>query len=208
MKDAVIFDLDGTLWDSSEQVYKMWNRVFDRHPELGIHLSQQDIERFMGKTMEEIGEILLPDRDASFRTQIMDECGAEECIYLREYGAVLFDGLRETIDGLKKDFGLYIVSNCQDGYIESFLEAHGFVDDFDDFEMSGRTGKGKGENIQLLMERNHIRKAVYVGDTEMDEQAARFAGIPFIHAAYGFGKAERPDAVIHSLKELPGKVKN
>ena len=74
---------------------------------------------------------------------------------------------------------------------------------FDDIEMSGRTGKGKGENIRLLMERNHISKAVYVGDTVGDEKAARQAGIPFIYAAYGFGRAIRPDCIIQEIRDLP-----
>ena len=53
------------------------------------------------------------------------------------------------------------------------------------------------------MYRNGISNACYVGDTDGDEQAARFANIPFIWAAYGFGSAQVPDAVINSITELP-----
>ena len=93
--------------------------------------------------------------------------------------------------------------NCQDGYVPAFLKAHDMGSYFKDIEMSGRTGKDKGHNIRLLMERNGVKNACYVGDTEGDEKAARFAGIPFIWAAYGFGKAQAPDAVIHSITALP-----
>ncbi len=203
---AIIFDLDGTLWDSSEQVSIIWNHVFERHPDIKVRLTKNDVTGFMGKTMEQIGEMLFPDKDMAFCTGIMDECAEEENIYLAEHGAVLFDGLRETIDTLKKDYSLYIVSNCQGGYIEAFQKAHGFVDDFDDIEMSGRTGKTKGENIRILMERNHIKKAVYVGDTAGDEEAARYAGIPFIYAAYGFGKPVSPDQTIYAVTELPDVI--
>lgn len=72
--------------------------------------------------------------------------------------------------------------------------------------MSGRTGMSKGENIRLLLERNGAARAVYVGDTQGDETAARFAGIPFIHAAYGFGQAVRPEGIIHSIRELPERL--
>ncbi len=68
--------------------------------------------------------------------------------------------------------------------------------------MSGRTGMDKGKSIKLLMERNGVQNAVYVGDTEGDENAARYAGIPFIWASYGFGKAKSPDKVIGSIREL------
>ena len=56
------------------------------------------------------------------------------------------------------------------------------------------------------MNRNRIDEAVYVGDTELDELSARHAGIPFIHAAYGFGIAQHPDAIIHNPEELPSAV--
>lgn len=203
MDRAVIFDLDGTLWDSREEICKIWNRVFEASPETDYQMSLLDIERLMGKTMEEIGEILFPVQGEDFQKKIMDQCGAAEVVYLREHGALPYDGVRETVDRLKDSYDLYIVSNCQDGYIEAFMEAHGYMGDFDDIEMSGRTGKGKGENIRLLMERNHISKAVYVGDTVGDEKAARQAGIPFIYAAYGFGRAIRPDCIIQEIRDLP-----
>ena len=52
------------------------------------------------------------------------------------------------------------------------------------------------------MKRNVIEQAFYVGDTEGDEEASRFAGIPFIFASYGFGNVTHPDKVIKSFKEL------
>ena len=75
---------------------------------------------------------------------------------------------------------------------------------FRDIEMSGRTGMGKAQNIRILMARNGIGSACFVGDTDDDEKAARTAGIPFIWAAYGFGQAQATDAVMHSITELPG----
>lgn len=47
------------------------------------------------------------------------------------------------------------------------------------------------------------KNCVYIGDTAGDEAAAHAAGIPFIYAAYGFGSANNPDAVIHNFNELP-----
>ena len=52
------------------------------------------------------------------------------------------------------------------------------------------------------MKRNNLRHAVYVGDTAGDERSARAAGLPFIFAAYGFGQAAAPDAVIGCLRDL------
>ena len=84
-------------------------------------------------------------------------------------------------------YHLYIVSNCQDGYIEDFISWSGCQDLIEDIEDYGRTGKGKADNIRLLMERNALDCAVYVGDTQGDLDSASAAGIPFIFASYGFG---------------------
>ena len=88
----------------------------------------------------------------------------------------------------------------------SFLTSSGASDLFIDYEEWERTGLTKGENIRLVMERNRFPQAIYVGDTQKDQDAARLAGIPFIHAAYGFGRVQSPDAVIRSLAELPDVI--
>lgn len=203
----IIFDLDGTLWDARDCACDIWNRVFDKHEEVNIRMTPELSSKLMGKTMEEIGDYLFPELPVEKRRAIMDEVGIEEVEYLQENGAVLFPDLKDTVSRLAKEHNLYIVSNCQDGYVPAFLKAHDMGSYFKDIEMSGRTGKNKGQNIKLLMERNGIEDACYVGDTDGDEKAARFAGIPFIWAAYGFGKAQTPDAVIHSIAALPELLK-
>ena len=207
MFKAVIFDLDGTLWDSTGCASGIWNRVLSNYKEITWKMTKEKAERLMGKTMEEIGLVLFPELSEEKRSSIVDEYGAAEVEYLTENGAVLYDGLEETLKKLKQEYELYIVSNCQDGYVPAFLYAHKLGRYFSDIEMSGRTGLDKGSNIRLIMERNNIQRAVFIGDTESDEKAARIAGIPFIYASYGFGKATEPDAVITKITELPECVK-
>ena len=207
MRDAVIFDLDGTLWDATGCSSDIWNRVFDKYDEVTFCMTREISSGLMGMTMEEIGDCLFPELPVSKRRAITDEFGVEEVAYLRENGAVLYDGMPDTIKELSEKYDLYIVSNCQDGYVPAFLHAHDMEQFFKDIEMSGRTGMDKGRNIKLLMERNGINNALYVGDTAGDEKAARFAGIPFIWAKYGFGQADIPDAVISDITELTECVK-
>ena len=71
-----------------------------------------------------------------------------------------------------------------------------------DTECYGDTKKSKGENIRLVIERNHLQNCVYVGDTKGDCEAAKAAGIPFIFAAYGFGNVETFDKEIRDVREL------
>lgn len=202
MGRAVIFDLDGTLWDSSRQVTESWNRTF-RRLGLGKRLTTADMRALMGKTMDEIGLAVFPERDEGFRRETMDLCCREENDYLLHHGARLYPGLRMTLSALAAAHGLYIVSNCQDGYIQAFLAAHRLGPLFRDLECFGRTGRVKADSIRILMARCGLADAVYVGDTAGDEAAARGAGIGFIHASYGFGRAEAPDAVLRRFTELP-----
>ena len=184
-------------------VYKIWNRVLNKYEDISLMIAQETVSKMMGKTMDEIGKTLFPNLTEERRQQIIVDFGNEEVNYLSQKGAILYEGLEETLQILSLDYNLYIVSNCQDGYVEAFLHAHQLKSYFKDYEMSGRTGLDKGHNIKLIMKRNVIEQAFYVGDTEGDEEASRFAGIPFIYASYGFGKAKNPDMIIHSIKELP-----
>jgi phosphoglycolate phosphatase len=83
------------------------------------------------------------------------------------------------------------------------LKFHELENLFTDFESSGNTGLSKTENIQLLISRNKLRNPVYIGDTSWDYEAAIAANIPFIYAAYGFGKVDNAQWAINEITELP-----
>ncbi|MBO4462145.1 MAG: HAD family hydrolase, partial [Lachnospiraceae bacterium] len=102
---------------------------------------------------------------------------------------------------------LYIVSNCQEGYIEALLATQGLAEYFKDFENFGRTGKLKDENIRILMERCDIKKAIYIGDTATDMESAFKNELPFIFAAYGMGSVENAKFTINKPEELPEVIK-
>jgi len=208
---AVLFDVDGTLWDSVPVIREVWNRVFAGNPLCGgRQLTPEETYRLMGHTLPEIAEIVLPEVDKQKREQILEEAVEEELKALKEKSGVFYPGVRETFRELADEgYRIGVVSNCQDGYIQVMLAQCGLAELVLDFECSGVTGMTKDRNILLLLQRNGIRRedAVYVGDTAMDETASRRAGIRFVHASYGFGEAERPDAVIRELSELPGVLK-
>ena len=187
--DAVIFDLDGTLWNSEDGILVSWNRGFAAHG-LDPFITRAHVERWMGKLLPDIAADVLPDMDVDERLALMRECVRLENIYLAEHGGILYPGVPETLERLAGETPLAIVSNCEDGYIESFFAAHKLGKYFADHEHPGRTGLDKAGNIRLIVERNGWRRPVYVGDTQLDFEAARAAGIPFIHANYGFGRLD------------------
>jgi phosphoglycolate phosphatase len=206
-KEGIIFDLDGTLWDSSESVANSWNEAIVTYDNINYKMTVQAMKGFMGKTIEEIASLFFSEFSVDERKQIMDKCMMFEQDYIEKNGGILFPGVEETLELLSSEYRLFIVSNCQEGYIEAFLKYHKLSKYFDDYENPGRTGKTKGENIKLVMERNSLDKAVYIGDTEGDLSSARFAGIPFIHARYGFGQIKEIVPFVDNVPQIPERVK-
>ena len=204
MKKGIIFDVDGTLWDSAKPVAESWTLMLERrYPELARIITSDDMYRNMGKTMDAIGADLFPGLAPDKRDEVMDACMR----YLADHPGVTYPNMKETLAALSREYGLYIVSNCHKGYIEALMAACGIASYISDTECFGATGRPKGDNIRLVMERNGLEKCLYVGDTAMDQEAAGKAGIPFVFAAYGFGQASGAEAVIGSLAELPQAVK-
>ena len=121
MKTGIIFDMDGTLWDSSENVAASWT---ERLHELGYdrNITKQDVMGVMGLTMDRIADIIFSELPSDERMKLLDECCGHENAYLRKNGGVLYPQLEKTLAALKEKYHLYIVSNCQSGYIEAFLE--------------------------------------------------------------------------------------
>ena len=207
MKKGIIFDMDGTLWDSSENVAISWT---EKVRELGYDfpdITQQDVMGVMGLTMDRIADKLFGSLPLEERRELLDRCCDNEEKYLLRHGGVLYPDLEKTLIRLKKKYHLYIVSNCQSGYIETFLEHYGFGEHFDDIECYGNNLKGKGDNIALIVSRNGLDKAWYVGDIQGDYDSTMEAGIDFIHSAYGFGTIDHPVPELERFSDLPGLMK-
>ena len=200
--DSIIFDLDGTLWDPTETVVGGWNQVINSYNGAANAITIQDLQGIMGLPVPEVGRRLFPDTDEDTRQRIMDDCCEMECQVLAKQGGRLYERVEEVLRALSAKYKLFIVSNCQSGYIEAFYEYHQLQKYFTDYEHPGSTGLSKGENIRLVMDRNHLTAPVYVGDTEGDRKAAEFAGIPFVYASYGFGEVSRYDYFIGRLDGL------
>ncbi|MCH5332665.1 MAG: HAD family hydrolase [Agathobacter sp.] len=206
MKQGVIFDMDGTLWDSAKEVAAAWNLAMRQCKYERAPLNADDMYRVMGKTMEDIARLLFSDVQGERQKEILDVCCRVENDYLREHGGMLYPKLRETLDTLRESYHLYIVSNCQSGYIEAFLDHYDLRSRIEDFQCYGDNGRPKADNIRILCERNHLDDAVYVGDIQGDYDSSMAAGVKFIHAAYGFGTIDAAVPRIETLAKLPELV--
>ena len=144
----------------------------------------------------------MPHLDEETRQNIIDACSEEEHRCLRRTPGTLYPELETTLAALSSRYPLFIVSNCEAGYIETFLEVTGLGKYFTDFECPGNTGLVKGPNNKLIIKRNHLSSPVYVGDTQGDKDSAVYAGIPFCYASYGFGSVDTWDYKIETFSDL------
>ena len=200
--EGIIFDLDGTLWDSTNEICHTWRQVLSQYPDIKTDITVESLYSCMGLQMEEIAAKLFPQLDKKEQLKLLNECCEFENIYLAEHGGTLYPQLQDTIEKLAQKHKLFIVSNCQDGYIQSFFTAHKLDKYFTDFDSAGKTGLTKGENNKLIIERNHLKSAIYVGDTLGDANSAIDAKIPFVFARYGFGNVKKYDFVIDHFNEI------
>ncbi|MBO5470785.1 MAG: HAD family hydrolase [Lachnospiraceae bacterium] len=207
-KSGIIFDMDGTLWDSAKAVAESWTEVVAREYTPERVITEDEIKRVMGLTMDKLAAQIFPELPEERRLQLLDVCGREENEYLRTHGAIVYPKVEETFQKLREKYHLYIVSNCQSGYIEAFLEYYGYGKYIEDIECYGNNGLVKGENIRKVVERNHLTKAVYVGDIQGDYDASMQAGVEFIHAGYGFGTVNANVPEIMAFEELPKVVES
>lgn len=206
MIDNIIFDMDGTLWDSSANVAEAWNAaaagLTDRR------FTAADIKGVMGMPMDKIALRFFGNETEEARAEIFKRCCEGENAYLREHGGELYPETVPVFAELSETCRLFIVSNCQSGYIEAFLDYYGLWGYVSDHLCWGDNELSKEENIRLTMRRNGITRAVYVGDTQGDCDSAYGAGALFAFAAYGFGGADRYDVRLERLSELVGALKN
>lgn len=200
--DSMIFDLDGTLWDSTKEIASSWSTILNKYENNKKEVTVDELKGYMGLELKVIGERMFPNMDKEKRDNLLRECGEFENQYLMKHGATLYDNLEDTLKRLSKKYKLFIVSNCQNGYIETFMKFYNFDKYFVDFECPGRTKLSKADNIKIVIERNSLKYPVYVGDTQMDCEAAKNAGVPFIYARYGFGDVKRYNYVIDKFEEL------
>lgn len=200
--DGIIFDIDGTLWDSTDSVAASWNRAIRENSSLDLTIDADILSGLFGKTMTEIGSVLFPDYSEEERTKILEICFHYENEYLKDHPGIIYKGVVDTIQKLSEKYPLFIVSNCQLGYIEVTMKSAGIEPYIKDHLCFGETQVSKGETLLMLMERNGLKSPVYVGDTQGDADACRYAGIPFIFAEYGFGDVPDAETRIKTFSEL------
>ena len=196
-------DIDGTLWNTTGVVAKAWNKAIADCGFDADQVNASGLQKEFGKPMNVIADDLWPALSKEQKDRLMEQCCVREQEALKEnHEDISYPAVRDTIKALAQKFRLYIVSNCQSGYIELTMEKNKIADYIKDHECYGDTGMGKADNLRLLVRRNGIKAPVYVGDTQGDADACREAGVKFVWAGYGFGSVQEFVAKVDRFDQL------
>ena len=205
-KKAILFDLDGTLWNALDTITEAWNKAMKEH-NLKYSFSLETMKSFMGLTPKETAPLAFKDVDLNKGLEYFVLCLNEEIKYLRIHPGKLYEDEEEVLKELSKNYPLFIVSNSDKGYIEDYLNAYDFNKYFKDHVCAGDTDLEKWQNILYIKNKYQLEEIIYVGDTKKDLNESIKAGVKFIHASYGFGEIEEEVLKISKLRELPDLIK-
>lgn len=202
MYDGIIFDIDGTLWDSRKGVAESWNKAIRENTSLDITLDYEELGKLFGRPMIEIFRTIFPDMDGEEMERMIPVFYTYEHKYLAQNPPALYEGTEEVLKKLSQRYPLFIVTNAQNGYIECLFKATGIEKYFTDWLCYGDTHEDKNVTLTLLARKNNLKNPVYIGDTQGDFNECQKADIPMIYASYGLGSVEKPRVTINSITEL------
>ncbi len=208
----IIFDLDGTLVDSSRDITNALNHALTPH---GLReLSVEDTIKLVGEGIGRLIEKVLPEELLPRRAEIMDEFLRYYEEHISDYSR-LYPGVREALDMLK-DNPLSVVTNKREHLSVKLLKNLGVLQYFRSIVGPDTTGERKPSPKPVLYacERAGVppSNSILVGDSNIDIETGKAAGIITVAVPYGYRtKEDLKDAdfhLKHDLTELIDLIKN
>ena len=205
--NAVLFDLDGTLVDSNERLVSCLQQALAEHRSV----SANDIRQYLGRPLPDV-IASLAELDASVSAEVAQNY---RTLYRHsDQRPVIFDGLLPVIERLAEEYQLAVVTNRTEG-VEADLARVGLKSFFDVILCGDQVQHNKPHPEPLLTAIRSLggepQKAVYVGDTASDVQAARGANMSSVLVQYCGDKYYgahllKANAVVFRVDDLPQAI--
>ena len=210
--EAIIFDMDGTLFKTETLLIPAHDRLFQRLKEEGYYEGETPPVEIMlgslGMLLEDIWKRVLPDASDAARARADELLIEEEIAGLKGTDSELYPGVAQTLAELKKHgVKLFVASNGLEPYIEAVVDAHGLREYFDGlYSAGGHQTSSKVDLVKLLLTEHDIEYAWMVGDRSSDVEAGKKNDLKVIGCAYaGFGRDEElkdADVLINDFDEI------
>jgi len=198
--DSIIFDLDGTLWNTLSSCTDGWNNGLKS---LGIpkSIATNDLKSVVGNPWNICAEMLFPVFTKKYNN-LFETLDFYEQKAIKAAGGHFYDGMIDSISILSNNYKLFIISNCQEWYIKEFFKQSQIEKYLQDYNCYGISQIPKSEMINDMFKKHSLLKPIYIGDTAGDQKVAELAGIDFIHVAWGYGEVGNNCLSFNSFTEL------
>lgn len=196
--DALIFDMDGTLWDAVDTYAEIWNMAFEQE-NIEQRITRADLLALIGTPIDDIMRHFVPAERVEHLLKTIAELVVTE---LPRLGGKLYEGVQEGVAELSKHYRLFMLSNCDELELPIFVRYAGIESYITDTIAYGNTRLRKAENMRLLAEKYHLQHPVYVGDTDGDCREAHRAGVPFVWMSYGFGTTDNAQLQFDTFADM------
>ena len=204
---GILFDLDGTLLDTLEDLADSVNYALEQHgyPQRTL----EEIRTFVGNGAAMLIKLATSESEdyeqvlRTFQSYYKTHCQVKTGPYT---------GILDVLKEIRTEYPVAVVSNKPDPAVK-ILCADYFGDVFALGEHTGCTRKPAPDMLYKAMEHLGVDKAVYVGDSEVDVITAKNAGMPCISVLWGFRTEaeirEYGDSIFcNDPKELPEIVRS
>lgn len=200
--DAIIFDLDGTLWDASNVTAQGWNNALAKQGLDRYRITGRDVKKVSGMPFSECIEYLfehIAEINCKELERIID---VEEEKSFEAHKGQLYPHVETGVKNLSGKYPLFLVSNCQSWYLKTFWNQFGMAEYFTGEDCNGNANKQKPAMIRALQKLHSLKNPLYIGDTKGDQQACKDAGVDFGFARYGFGEVDNCKISFTSFEHL------
>ena len=208
---AILFDLDGTLLDTLEDLTYATNAALTHfgYPTRSL----EEVRKFVGNGAKNQITLSMPAGESQEQIEtVLDWYKA----YYADHSQMKtrpYDGILEALEAVKKEFPVAIVSNKPDVAVK-ILGAQYFGDVFALGESDSCPRKPAPDMVHQALKAIGADSCIYVGDSEVDVLTARNAGVPCLSVLWGFRDKQTlidagadhfcltPADLLNSLKEM------
>ena len=183
MKTAILFDLDGTLLDTLQDLIDSTNATLAH---FGYPLrTAEEVRQFVGNGARRLFELALPEGSSPAAVE-------EALAWFKEYYPAHsqiktkpYDGILEALEEIRKEFPVAVVSNKPDVAAKPLCKTY-FGDIYAQGESSACPRKPAPDMVFAAMKALGAESCIYVGDSEVDVLTAKNAGVPCLSVLWGF----------------------